>query len=541
VKRAATALLAFALACACTADSAPAAPTGTHASSGVWYEIFVRSWYDTNGDGIGDLNGVTAKLDYLQKLGIDGIWLMPINPSPSYHGYDITDYEAINPQYGTLGDFRRLLDEAHKRGIKVIIDMVINHTSNEHPWFKAALDPHSPYHGWYTWAGKYTDLDAPSAFGGEAWRSAGQQHYLGIFDRSMPDLDYDNPAVRERMIRIGKFWLQQGVDGFRLDAAQHIYQDFAQDMVGRAALDKNIAWWNEYRRGLEAANARVYLVGEVAMQLVQSGDPVNAENTHTDVPGMVVRPKAADLAPYLQPLDAVFDFPQARQLISAAASERNLALATTLENTYATYRAATGSTTIKDAPLLSNHDQDRVMSQLDDNFEHMRMAAAMLLTLPGEPYIYYGEELGMRGRKPDPELRTPMRWQRSPDAHGETTWHANSPANAAAVSVQAERADPHSLLSFYTRLIHWRAGIPALRDGDFRAYPEASDHLAAWVRNDGADTVLVVHNLSGKTQSMALDVPGEPRFTRVFEQTGRDATIRGDTLSIPPYTSALLR
>src|SRR6185437_15894311 len=141
------------------AKRAPSAQRSKDPSS-VYYEIFVRSWYDTNGDGIGDLNGVTAKLDYLQSLGVDGIWLMPINPSPSYHGYDVTDYEAINPQYGTMADFERLLREAHRRGIKVVMDLVINHTSDESPWFKAAQDPHSPYRHWYEWATPATDLKA---------------------------------------------------------------------------------------------------------------------------------------------------------------------------------------------------------------------------------------------------------------------------------------------------------------------------------------------------------------------------------------------
>src|SRR5579871_5281333 len=135
------------------------------AASGVYYEIFVRAFYDSNGDGIGDLNGVTAKLDYLQSLGVSGIWLMPINASPSYHGYDVTDYEAINPQYGTLQDFDHLVAQAHQRGIKVVIDMVINHTSDQHPWFKAALDPKDPHHDWYSWATPGTDLHALSATG----------------------------------------------------------------------------------------------------------------------------------------------------------------------------------------------------------------------------------------------------------------------------------------------------------------------------------------------------------------------------------------
>ncbi|OOG46033.1 alpha-amylase family glycosyl hydrolase [Rhodanobacter sp. C01] len=498
------------------AQSSSASAASQQAPSDVWYEIFVRSFYDTNGDGIGDLNGVTAKLDYLKSLGVSGIWLMPINPSPSYHGYDITDYDGINPQYGTMADFRRLLDEAHKRGIKVIIDMVINHSSNEHPWFKAALDPHSPYHDWYSWADKYTDLDTLSATGVTAWHADGAQNYLGIFAPTMPDLNYDNRAVRAAMIKVGQFWLKQGVDGFRLDAAQHIYDNLQSDMDDPAALAKNLAWWNEYRHGLDAVNPHAYLVGEVT------------------------RPVATELAPYFKPLDAVFNFPLAVQLITAAKDERNLDLATTLEHTYASYRAADGGQ-LRDAPFLSNHDQERVMSQLGDNPQHMRMAAAMLLTLPGQPYIYYGEELGMRGRKPDEALREPMRWQRSPRAQGTATWEPPTSGDGLAVSVEAEQADPHSLLHYYTTLIHWRSEIGALRDGGFRAYPEANDQLVAWQRTGTQDTVLVVHNLSGQNQSMPLDVPGEPHFGKLLRQTGNGAAVHGDMLELPPYSSVILQ
>ncbi len=493
-------------------------PAAASSRSGVWYEIFVRSWHDTNGDGIGDLDGVTAKLGYLEKLGVSGIWLMPINPSPSYHGYDITDYEAVNPDYGTLADFRHLVAAAHKRGIRVIIDMVVNHTSNEHPWFKSALNRGSPRRDWYTWAGPYTDVDTPNAFGGQAWhKSRDGQYYLSIFAPTMPDLNYDNPAVRRKMIDIGRFWLKQGADGFRLDAARHIYVNLASEADNPVAVHKNIAWWEQYRQGLEAVDPDVYLVGEVTQKT------------------------AVQLAPYLKPLDAVFNFPLAVRLIKVARSERNLDLARTLQHVYATYRKVSGNAVIKDAPFLSNHDQERVMSQLDGNMDHMRMAAAMLMTLPGEPYIYYGEELGMRGTKPDPDLRTPMRWKRSSAAPGEATWHTTSPDNGAAISVQAEQADPGSLLNYYTMLIHWRKALPALRDGGFLAYPEANDHLLAWQRTDGADTVLVVHNLGGEVQTMALDVPNERHFTRVLKATGPGATIRGHTLRVPAYTSVVLK
>ncbi|GGY33497.1 alpha-amylase [Rhodanobacter panaciterrae] len=514
--------------CATQSPHAPVADHGTAtktsppsessiACSDVWYEIFVRSWYDTNGDGIGDLNGVTAKLDYLKSLGISGIWLMPINPSPSYHGYDVTDYYGINPQYGTMKDFQRLLDEAHKRGIKVIIDLVINHTSDQHPWFLAASNPADPHHDWYSWAKPGTDLNATSATDTPAWHATPSgQHYIGVFTGTMPDLDYDTPAVREEMVRLGQFWLKKGVDGFRLDAAQHIYYDFKSQDGDPAVLKKNLTWGSEFRRGLDEVRPDAYVVGEV---------------TQDD---------AEKLAPWFKPLSAVFDFPLATHLIDSAKSERAGDLGGVLARTDAAYRKATGKSGV-DAPFLSNHDQERVMSQLDGNAQHMRMAAALLLTLPGQPFVYYGEELGMRGKKPDPDLREPMRWNRDPHARGTTAWEASTSGNGSAVSVAAEQADPDSLLNYYTKLIHWRSTIPALRDGDYRIYPEANDHLLAWQRADAHGAVLVIHNLSGQPQSMPLDVPGQPRYTRVLRQSTHGASLHDGRVQLPPYSSVVLQ
>ena len=295
----------------------PASAGTTQAPSDVYYEIFVRSWYDSDGDGTGDLNGVTAKLDYLKSLGVDGIWLMPINPSPSYHGYDITDYEAINPQYGTMADFERLLREAHQRGIKVVLDLVINHTSDESPWFKAAQDPHSPYRHWYEWATPATDLKAISATGGPLWHATPDgDHYLGVFVAQMPDLDYDTPAVRAEMIKVGRFWLDKGVDGFRLDAAQHIYDDRETDADNPVALKKNLAWWREFHQGIDVSNPHAWLVGEVARQ------------------------NPDDLTPWMGALDAVFDFPLAIRLVDSAKEERDRDIGATLERMSAAYRAA---------------------------------------------------------------------------------------------------------------------------------------------------------------------------------------------------------
>lgn len=516
-----TALLAIGMMPSMSAQATTAvAPAGVArprpAASGVYYEIFVRSWYDTNGDGIGDLNGVTAKLDYLKSLGVSGIWLMPINPSPSYHGYDVTDYYGINPQYGTLADFDRLLVAAHKRGIKVIIDLVINHTSDRHPWFTAARDPASRYHDWYSWSKPATDLHAVSATGGPVWHALGSQHYTGIFSAEMPDLDYDTPAVRREMVKVGRYWLKKGVDGFRLDAAQHIYFDYKADRDNPKILAKNLAWWSEFRRGMDTVGPNAYIVGEVT------------------------RDSAQELAPYFRPLSAVFDFPLATRMIDSVRRERSRDLGQLLAQTDAVLFASSGRHGV-DAPFLSNHDQDRVMSQLDGNSQHMRMAAAILLTLPGHPFVYYGEELGLRGIKPDPDLREPMRWQRAIDAPGETRWKALSSNRGGELSVEAEQAAPDSLLHFYRMLTHWRSDIPALRDGSIHNHPVTSDRLLAYELDDAGSHVLVVHNLSATTQSVRLDPSPSHRFTTLLRQSRAGVALEHGHLQLPAYTTAILQ
>ena len=512
------------------ADTVP--PASVTASSGVYYEIFVRAWYDTNGDGIGDLNGVAAKLDYLKSLGISGIWLMPINNSPSYHGYDITDYYGINPQYGSTADLQHLVDEAHKRGIAVTMDMVINHSSNEHPWFVAAQKANDPHRNWYTWATKRPNLDAMSATDTPIWHAGDDGWYIGVFGGHMPDFNYDNPAVRAEMIKIGQYWLGKGVDGFRLDAAKHIYVDFKSDEHSLEAVQKNAAWWTEYRDALAKVNPKVTLVGEVS----------------------ATSPK--ELAPYLKPLGSIFDFPLAEQLIVSAKSENAGKLEALLKATYDAYKLAgdvqgrtsapcAGCAGGADAPFidstfLSNHDQERVMSRLGGNPEHMRMAAAMLLTLPGRPYIYYGEELGMEGKKPDPNLREPMRWQREAGP-GESRWKPSSVNQGQVVSVQAEEADPNSLLRTYRTLIGWRAHNSALRDGKLEAVVTGNPHLFAYWRNDGKQRLLVVHNLSGKSVMWKPKGNLLPKEATVLLTTQTQASLKDGQVNLPAYSTVVLR
>lgn len=488
---------------------------------GVYYEIFVRSFYDTDGDGIGDLKGVTAKLDYLKELGITGIWLMPINASPSYHGYDTTDYYAINPEYGTLGDLKRLLEEAHNRGINVIMDLVVNHTSKEHPWFKEALENEdSPYRSWYTFAKPEEQTRADGAVGGDPWHRYGSLNYLGVFWEGMPDLNFDEPKVREEMIKIGQYWLEQGLDGFRLDAAKHIYGDFASTATTPEIQAKNKAWWQEFRAGMTQAKPDAYLIGEVWDSLTV-------------------------IAPYFdQALDSAFHFDLAGRLLSAAGSEQDADLAFSLGRAYGVYEKSSGGNFV-DAPFLSNHDQNRVMTALNGNIDHAKMAAAMLLTLPGTPYLYYGEELGMKGAKPDEHIREPMLWYSSAGGKGQTIWEkARYNTGVDQVSVEAQLPDEASLLNHYRKLIRWRNEQPALRDGsiaEFKLQP-ANSKLSVYIRATASERVLVMHNLSGKEQTADLQ-PSTlfGTFQKLVFMTSDDAKWNGSQITLPPYSTIIMK
>ncbi|MDU2239114.1 MAG: alpha-amylase family glycosyl hydrolase [Paenibacillus sp.] len=507
---------------AATADAVDPQP------STVFYEVFVRSFADSNGDGIGDFKGLTGKLDYLNDgnpdtdtdLGIGGIWLMPINPSPSYHGYDVTDYRNINPDYGTLDDFRTFLDEAHQRGIKVIMDLVVNHTSKEHPWFtQSATDKNSPYRDWYVWAedsGRATS-GTSAAGSGNPWHSLRGDHYLGIFWDGMPDLNFDNPEVRKEMTETGQFWLEQGVDGFRLDAAKHIYEDLQTDK-SQGTTDKNVAWWQEFRSGLNEVNPDAYLVGEVW------------------------DPSAALIASYLDgALDSGFNFSLAETIVSSVKNEKDANIPFTLERSYKLYGEKSGGKFV-DATFLTNHDQNRVMTQLEGDLPHAKMAASLLLTLPGNPFIYYGEEIGMFGAKPDELIREPMRWTQD-DSEGQTTWEtAENNAGKQGLSVSEQTGAPDSLLSHYRKLIRMRNAIPALKDGAIQEYATDQPGVTAYVRLTENQAVLVAHNLTGSPLTVTLDPDqaGGKSFAKILAETGEGASLNGNTLTLPAYSTAIL-
>ncbi len=449
-------------------------PAGTDGlpwwNDSVFYEIFVRSFYDSNGDGIGDFNGITAKLDYLNDgdpktttdLGVSGIWLMPINPSPSYHGYDVTDYYAVNPQYGTIEDFKNLLSQAHRRGIRVIIDLVMNHTSNWHPWFNASEDPNSPKRNWYIWSDTKPGYTGP--WGEDVWYAANGTYYYAIFWSGMPDLNYTNPDVRAQMKDVARFWLQDvGVDGFRLDAAKHIVEE-GQTQENTPA---NHDWWKEFRTAYKAVNPQALTIGEVW--------------SSTDA-----------VAAYLQgdELDMAFNFDLADIIVKNVKSSFASGLGGAIKNSVTAFPTAQYGT------FLTNHDQNRVMEQLGDNLDKGKNAATILLTIPGVPFIYYGEEIGMTGIKPDERIRAPMQWA-ADDKAGFTTgnpWESPS-TNYAERNVVIQTADPNSLLSLYRNIIQLRNQHAALRVGSFTLVNSSSSKVLAFIRQSKEETVLVIINL----------------------------------------------
>nr|WP_245742682.1 alpha-amylase family glycosyl hydrolase [Fontibacillus panacisegetis] len=500
----------------------------TQPSSGVFYEIFVRSFYDSDGDGIGDFKGLTQKLDYLndgnpnttEDLGIGGIWLMPINPSPSYHGYDVTDYRSINPEYGTMDDFKKFLDEAHKRGIKVVMDLVVNHSSSEHPWFiEASENKDSKYRDYYTWAeDQNITVGGSSAAGsGNPWHVLNGSHYLGTFSPVMPDMNFDNPKVRDEFKDIGRYWLDLGLDGFRLDAAKHIYENLFTDK-SQETTDKNVAWWQEFRKALHETHPDAYLVGEIW------------DNSATTIASYVN-----------EAMDSGFNFGLSSIMIQSAKSETDSKPGFTLERTYTLY-SKTSNGNFVDAPFLTNHDLVRIMTQLDGDTNHAKMAASLLLTLPGNPFIYYGDEIGMLGAKPDESIREPMQWYKGGSGEGQTTWELTTyNTGQPGSSVEEQTIDPDSLLSHYRMIISFRNTVPALKDGDIRNYSSGVKGVTTFVRLTEVQKVLVVHNLTGSEQIVELtDEPEKYSFKDILKTTNKEAKLEGSKLTIPAYSTTIL-
>ncbi|MBO4903522.1 MAG: alpha amylase [Lachnospiraceae bacterium] len=498
-----------------------------------YYEVFVYSFADSNGDGIGDLAGVTQKLDHIENLGCNGIWLMPIQPSPTYHKYDITDYENIDPAYGTLADFDDLLAAAHARQISVIIDLVINHTSVEHPWFLAAKaylqdlpaskspDPaECPYVDYYHFSTERKDATWYPLAGTE-------YYYEGGFWERMPDLNLSSEAVLTELIQVADFWQEHGVDGFRMDALMHYSENDTEQNV-----DVLCKLYDHCRE----KDPDFYIVSEVWA----------SEQTILEY--------------YVNGAPSLFDFPMAGAegtLLKAAKGKMSgaqfvQALLDAEDKRYAANPDAVN------APFLTNHDMGRVANALNSNAEDMKMASALLLGMNGNPFLYYGEELGMvsKGTK-DENKRLPMPWtkdglgNRLQGTSGDGAIKAGSfvcygPEDADAVLQTCEPADKQvkdkdSLYQFYRKSLSLRNRVPQIARGRSAAVPGVPEAIYRDWQGSG---VFIVFNTGEDQLQYALSdlaTSGGLSILETVSVSGRNAKIKGDTLTVPPRSVVYLQ
>jgi alpha-glucosidase len=549
----------------------------------VFYQIYPRSFADANGDGIGDINGMRQKLDYLAWLGIDAVWLSPHYPSPQYDcGYDISDYCDVAPEYGTLDDFRAFLAEAHARNIRVIIDFVLNHTSHLHSWFiESRSSKDNPKRDWYIW--RDGDGDNPpnnwqSTFGGSAWEydPTTGQYYYHFFLKEQPDLNWRNPQVVQAMLDVARFWLDMGVDGFRLDAVGTIFED--EHLPNHLSPYRSVDF---LRNEVEVQLGKPRTVPEKEWErlfvhqvnLPQVHDIMKALRRLTDeYTDRVLIGETADI-PYLgdghDELHMIFNFNLLRDAPFTADWIR--------ENLTKQYAQLPPGGWM--ANTLNNHDSTRAISRYDDGtapIPRAKLSAALLLTLEFTPFLYNGEEIGMsnfdvphRDQMRDTlallmgdilindghpldevypamqkmtrdRCRTPMLWANAPNGgfspEGIRTWLPVHPEYAHGVNVADQQADHQSLLLFYRALITLRKSTPALQRGDYREWDVDNDRLFAFVRRTDAQICAVLLNFESTVQLAYLYLP----MRVIFSTHGRTGALLNGGVRLSPFEILIL-
>lgn len=451
----------------------------------------MRSFADANQDGTGDLLGIVHKLDYLVYLGVEAIWLSPIFPSPSYHKYDVSDYYNIDPEFGTMADFEALIKEASRRNIKVILDLVISHTSRDNEWFITAVNnPESEFRDYYIWKSKEVienlGLDkreiSPDTAITNPWHEVygSNQKYYGIFSDGMPDLNLENQSVRIAILEIARFWMRKGVYGFRLDAARHLYPAWYP-------VEKNVDFWVALREELEAEFGEVYLVGEVWTQ-------------------------PEKVAPYFRGLKANFNFELCYDIRDALVREKDeKGLIEKLLNAYAIYEVTAPD--FIDAVFLGNHDQERIASVLKNQQTKLKAAVNLLMTLPGQTFLYYGEELGTEGKKPDENLREPFIWDfKEKDYYRVKDAKAIYSHEKRLIPLAEQARQPDSIFNHYKKMFSFRRENPALVQVSPINLSEGpiDDHeIISFVRTHPEQNLLVVQNVSNKLKIIEIPIAGE--------------------------------
>ena len=484
-----------------------------------WYEIFVYSFCDSDGDGIGDLNGVRSKLDYLQKLGITGIWLMPIHPSTTYHKYNVTDYYAIDPDYGTLADFEALLSECESRGIKVIMDLVLNHTGDTNPWFlqmtaylqtlpegKAPSAQECKYLDYY-----HLTTEATVGYN----KVPGTPYYYECkFSSDMPDLNLDSQAVRGEIEDIMEFWLNKGVAGFRLDAAKEFWS-------GNTA--KNVEVLNWIQTTAASLKPDCYLVAEV-----------------WDTFGQVTEY-------YQSGITSIFNFPfgdSTGKIVDVLRGAGNPAMvstyATALETADSAYRGSNPN--YIDAPFLSNHDVGRIAGFVAQNEQKTKLAGAMNLFMSGSAFIYYGEEIGMVGSGNDPSKRAPMYWNAERnDGTTKLPPECKLPENYPFGSLEEQKSNTDSIYNYYRQAVAIRKALPVISHGVTTAETALNKGcISAQKKIWNGSSCIILMNIDNEAAKVDLSAYADWKLAASLSADGSAITLKNGTLDLSAYGVAVL-
>ena len=527
----------------------------------VFYQVYLRAFADSNGDGHGDLRGLTQKLDYLQALGVDCLWLMPIYPSPLLDdGYDIADYYGVHPDYGTLDDFKTFLAEAHARGLRVIADLVLNHTSDQHPWFQAArADRHSPFRDYYVWSDtdqKFKDarlifLDIEKS--NWTWDATAGQYFWHRFYASQPDLNYDNPAVRAEMLNVARFWLDLGLDGFRADAVPYLFE---REGTNCENLPETHAYLKELRRFVDEhypKGGRILLAE--ANQWPQDvrayfgdGDEFHMAFHFPVMPRIYMALARADRTPIVDILARTPPIPAHCQWCTFLRNHDEL----TLEMVTPEERDSMWRTYAPEARMRLNLGiRRRLAPLLDGDRRKVELLSSILFTLPGAPIIYYGDEIGMGDNiwlDDRDGVRTPLQWDAGPNAGFSTRdvpperlyapVIADERFGYQRVNVAAQRADPDSLWHTLRRMIAVRKQQRAFGQGACEFLPVENRAALAVVRTFAEETILAIHSLSPAEQHISLDLrrwSGARVHDLLAARTLREVTPDPHPLALPPY------
>ncbi len=515
---------------------------------GIIYQIYPRSFCDSNGDGFGDLPGITSKLDYLHDLGVDAIWLSPIYPSlDKDFGYDVSDYEGIDPRYGTMADFDELVQQAHSRHIHVVMDMVFNHTSDQHPWFlKSKSGKQNPYRNWYMWqppkSGNRRPNNWQSVFGGDGWEwdESTQEYFFHMFVKEQPDLNWRNPAVRRAVLEVFRFWMDRGVDGFRLDVFNAYFKDKQfQD--------------NPIKFGLRAFDRQQHIHDvdqpEMMPLLAELRELLDAYPDRYAV-GETFLATPAGAAAYVgeKALHAAFNFHFSSSGWSAFEFLNSILI----------WEGALGKAGWPNY-VLNNHDTVRTTTRykMDDTDEQAKLTALFMLTLRGTPFLYYGEEIGMRdiqlkrseildpaGRKYWPlykgrdGCRSPMQWSAELYAGFSTAqpW-MKVHTNYSSRNVETQQDDQNTLFNFYRKVIRMRREIPALTRGDWTPMPRLHSRVLAYQRTYNSQTLTVLLNFSALPIPIQADIRGDVILSTHSRPMGDIIA----PISLSPYEGIVIR